>query len=241
MSNTKLFQLVGKSSLITGATGGFGESLVKGYINCGQNVTAVGRKKEKLEALKTLGATPVELDLNNSVDIKNFCKNCEPFDNIIISHGIHGARPMRMLTPEYSLSVIQTNLISVLDLLSNLLRAKKINSPGRIIIISSVSAHMGASTAIPYAAAKAGVESAARGLARDLLHKNITVNCIAPAAIETPLFENSKSPVLDEKNYPLGIGNVDDVSAAALFLSLNGSKYITGESIILDGGCTWLF
>ena len=239
--NSHLLKLVGTRTLITGATGGFGESLVRAYLNEGQQVTAIGRNANALNQLQTLGAQTVSLDVNQSSDVKAFSKTCEAFDQVIISHGIDGARPMRMLTAEYSLNVIQTNLISVLDLLSHLLRARKVNSPGRVIVISSISAHMGASTAIPYAASKAGVESAVRGLARDLLHKSITVNCIAPAGIQTALFKDSNSPVLDEANYPLGSGRVEDVSNAALFLSLEGSKYITGETIILDGGCTWLF
>lgn len=239
--NPHLLKLVGSRTLITGATGGFGESLVRAYLNEGQQVTAIGRNASALNQLQTLGAQTVSLDVNQSSDVKAFSKTCEAFDQVIISHGIDGARPMRMLSAEYSLNVIQTNLLSVLDLLSHLLRARKINSPGRIIVISSISAHMGSSTAIPYAASKAGVESAVRGLARDLLHKAITVNSIAPAGIETTLFKGSNAAILNELNYPLGSGQVEDVSNAALFLSLEGSKYITGETIILDGGSTWLF
>jgi len=241
MSNDdSLFQLVGKNTLITGATGGFGEELSKAYINYGQNVTALGRNVEALDKLKMLGADCIELDMNNTSAIKEFAKTCVAFDNIILSHGTHGARPLRMLSQEFCQNVIQTNLISVLDLLSNLVRSRKINSPGRIILISSISAHMGASTAVPYAASKSALEGVMRSLAREFLRKDVTVNTIAPAAIKTPLFEGSDSPVLDEKNYPLGVGNVQDVANAAIFLSLRGSKYITGESIILDGGSTWL-
>lgn len=241
LKNHDLYQLVGKNTLITGASGGFGYGLVEAFKKNGQNITALGRDVSKLEKIKSMCSKTLSLDMKNSDEIKNFSKTCDVFDNIIISHGISGARPMRMLSTDFSLNVIQTNLLSTLDLLSNLLRSQKINSPGRIIFISSISAHMGASTAIPYAASKAGTEAAMRGLARDLLRKEITVNSIAPAAIETPIFEGYKtSDVLDEKNYPLGIGCVEDVANAALFLALKGSAYITGETIILNGGCTWL-
>jgi NAD(P)-dependent dehydrogenase (short-subunit alcohol dehydrogenase family) len=178
--------------------------------------------------------------LTQTSDVKEFAKNCDKFDNIILAHGIHGARPMRMLSPDFSLKVIEANLLSTLDLMSNLLRAKKINSPGRIVFISSVAAHMGALNTIAYAASKAGGEAAMNGLARDLMHKEITVNSLAPAAIETALFLGHKSEVLDEKLYPLGIGQTSDVANAALFLCLEGSRYITGETIVLDGGATWL-
>jgi len=239
--NRELFELIGERTLITGATGGFGKAITKAFLDNNQKVTALGRDSQNLQDLTTFGAKAIEVDLNNAKAVKEFCKSCDDFDNIIISHGIDGARPMRMLNPDYTSNVIQTNLLSVLDLLANLLRAKKVNFPGRIVFISSISAHMGASTAVPYAASKAGAEAAMVALARDLLHKGVTVNSIAPAAIETPLFKGNKSPLLDEKNYPLGIGCVDDVANTALFLCMKGSKYITGETIILDGGCTWLF
>jgi NAD(P)-dependent dehydrogenase (short-subunit alcohol dehydrogenase family) len=235
-----LFELNGERTLITGATGGFGKILTQTFLENNQKVTALGRDVSNLNDLTAIGANSVGLDLNNTEAVKNFCKSCDIFDNVIISHGILGARPMRMLSPEYTLNVIQTNLLSVLDLLANLLRAKKINFPGRIVFISSISAHLGANTAVPYAASKAGAEAAIVALARDLLHKGVTVNSVAPAAIETPMFKGSKSPLLEEKNYPLGNGDVKDVANAALFLCLKGSKYITGETIILDGGCIWL-
>jgi NAD(P)-dependent dehydrogenase (short-subunit alcohol dehydrogenase family) len=240
MPNSPLFELVGKKTLITGATGGFGGALLRTFLEHGQNVTAVGRNATNLSNLKSTGATPINLDLNDSPAVKEFAKSCESFDQIILAHGINGPRPMRMISPEFSMNVIQTNLLSTLDLLSNLLRARKINSPGRIVYISSISAHFGANNNTAYAASKAGGEAAMLGLARDLLHKGITVNSVAPAAIETPLFEGSKPKVLDELNYPLGKGTPEDVANACLFLCTEGSKFITGETIILDGGSTWL-
>jgi NAD(P)-dependent dehydrogenase (short-subunit alcohol dehydrogenase family) len=240
LKNQHLYELIGKNTLITGASGGFGEALVKAFSNQGQEVTAVGRNLEKLEKISGDCSETVVLDLNDSEAVKDFSKTCKKFDNIILAHGINGPRPMRMISPEFSFNVIQTNLLSTLDLLSNLLRAQKINSPGRVVFLSSVSAHMGANNNTAYAASKAGGEAAMSGLARDLLRKEITVNSIAPAAIETPLFEGAKPQILDEKNYPLGLGKIDDVANAAIFLCLKGSTYITGETIILDGGCTWL-
>jgi NAD(P)-dependent dehydrogenase (short-subunit alcohol dehydrogenase family) len=235
-----LLTLNGKTTLITGASGGFGAALVKAFAGQGQEVTALGRSAEKLKKISEVCSETVELDLNDSVAVKNFTKSCRKFDNLVLAHGINGPRPMRMISPEFTFNVIQTNLLSTLDLLSNLLRAQKINSPGRVVFISSVSAHMGANNNTAYAASKAGAEAAMVGLARDFLHKGITVNSIAPAAIETPLFDGGKPPVLDEKNYPLGNGEVDDVANASLFLCLSGNKYMTGETVILDGGSTWL-
>jgi NAD(P)-dependent dehydrogenase (short-subunit alcohol dehydrogenase family) len=240
LKNQYLYDLVGSNTLVTGATGGFGGILVKAFASQGQQVTAVGRNLDKLNMISEYSSESIQLDLNDNIAVKEFTKSCKKFDNIILAHGVNGPRPMRMISPEFTLNVIQSNLLSTLDLLSNLLRAQKINSPGRIIFISSVSAHMGANNNTAYAASKAGGEAAMAGLARDLLKKQITVNSIAPAAIETPLFEGAKPAVLDEKNYPLGLGKIEDVANASIFLCLKGSAFITGETIILDGGCTWL-
>jgi len=238
MSNLHLMSVVGKTTLITGASGALGSEIAKAYIEQGQIVTAIGRNSDKLSGLKSLGAKTVEFDMNNHQEIYKFSKDCEPFANIILCHGIHGARPMRMLSNEFSESVIQTNLLSTLNLLSNLIRARKINSPGRVILISSISAHIGSKTTIPYSASKAGAEAAMKGLASDFLHKEITVNSIAPAAILTPLWQTD-APLLREEIYPLGSGMPKDVANACIFLSLEGSKFITGETVILDGGGKW--
>jgi NAD(P)-dependent dehydrogenase (short-subunit alcohol dehydrogenase family) len=239
MSN-QLFIINGKKTLITGATGAFGFDIASEFKKHGQNVTGLGRSDQGLGKLQSIGANAIKLDMNDENAIKDFCKNCEPFDNIILSHGIPGSRPMRMLSHEFALNIIQTNLISTLDLLSNLLRARKINSPGRIVFFSSIAARMGANNNIAYAASKLGGEAAMNGLARDLLKKEITVNSIAPAGIETPIYAGTKPAVLDASNYPLGLGLIEDTTNAAMFLCLNGSKYITGETIIMDGGSLWI-
>jgi len=236
----QLFEINGKKTLITGATGAFGFDIASEFKKRGQDVTGLGRNDDSLEKLKALGINGVKLDINDESAIKDFCKSCEVFDNIILSHGIPGTRPMRMLSHEFSLDIIQTNLISTLDLLSNLLRSRKINSPGRIVFFSSIAARMGANNNIAYAASKLGGEAAMNGLARDLLKKEITVNSIAPAGIETPIYAGTKPAVLDASNYPLGLGLIEDTTNAAMFLCLNGSKYITGETIIMDGGSLWI-
>ena len=146
-----------------------------------------------------------------------------------------------MTSKQYLNDIIQSNLISTLDFLANLIRSNKINRPGRIIFISSISSQIGANTAVPYAASKAGTEAALAGLARDVLKKEITVNSICPAPIETPLWQgNIKNVVTNLHDYPLGLGKPEDVANACIFLCLNGSKFITGEKIIMDGGANWI-
>jgi len=237
MFKNEILKLNGEKTLITGATGGIGKEIVKVFSRYNQKITALGRSIEKLNELNDMCLETKSIDINNESEIKNYVKNIEKIDNLILCHGIIGARPMRMVGKSFLNEVIQNNLISTIDFVSNLLRSNKINKPGRIIFISSVSAHMGANNTVPYAASKAGAEIAFKGLARDLLKKDITVNSICPAAIDTPLWEgNIGNAVNNIEDYPLGLGEVEDVANACVFLCLNGSKFITGESIILDGG-----
>ena len=116
----QLFQINGKRTLITGATGAFGFDIASEFKKHGQDVTGLGRNDASLEKLKALGVNGIKLDINDESAIKDFCKSCDAFDNVILSHGIPGTRPMRMLSHDFSLNIIQTNLISTLDLLSNL-------------------------------------------------------------------------------------------------------------------------
>lgn len=237
----KLETVNGKRTLITGVTGGLGEIIAKKFKDCGQEIIGIGRSQEKLNKLNSYCDEKIVLNLNDEQDVKNFSKQIKPIDNIILSNGIHGARPLRMTSKQYLNDIIQSNLISTLDFLANLIRSNKINRPGRIIFISSISSQIGANTAVPYAASKAGTEAALAGLARDVLKKEITVNSICPAPIETPLWQgNIKNVVTNLHDYPLGLGKPEDVANACIFLCLNGSKFITGEKIIMDGGANWI-
>ena len=203
-----LNKLNGNRTLITGVTGGLGEIIAKKFKDCGQEVIGIGRSQEKLNKLNSYCNEKIVLNLNDELNVKNFSKQMEPIDNIILSHGIKGPRPLRMTSKQYLNDVIQSNMISSLDLVANLIRSNKINRPGRIIFISSISSQIGANTAAPYAASKAGTEAGLVGLARDMLKKEITVNSVHPAPIETPMWQgNIKNVVTNLHDYPLGLGN----------------------------------
>lgn len=236
-----LAKINGKTTLITGATGGLGEEILKLFTSSGQKVIALGRSEEKLNKIKNDSVVPVSLDLNDEEAVKKFTKEVEAFDNLILCHGINGPRPMRMLSRKSIRDVIESNLISTLDFVAALLRANKINKPGRIVFISSISAYIGANNIVAYAASKAGCDAAFNGLARDLLKKDITVNSIAPAAIDTPLWKGNISNIVTNlHDYPLGLGSPEDVANATAFFCLQWSKFITGEALIMDGGARWI-
>lgn len=240
--HTDLFNLNGSSTLITGGTGAIGYDIAKKFAELGQQVFILGRNQEKLSIIKNeiKDINTIQVDITDESQQKDFAKNCAHFDNIILAHGIPASRPLRMVDAKYINEVIQVNLVSTISFLACLQRARKINSPGRIVFFSSVAARMGAANNVAYSASKLGGEAAMNSIARDFLKKGITVNSICPAGIETPIYAGTKPKVLDPSLYPLGGGQVSDTTSATVFLCLKGSMFITGESIILSGGTKWL-
>jgi NAD(P)-dependent dehydrogenase (short-subunit alcohol dehydrogenase family) len=240
MFDEKLLELNGARSLVVGITGGLGLEIAHSLKQARQDVFGIGRNKEKLNQLKKYDFEIASLDITCEDSIIDFAKSCPAFDNIILCNGINGPRPARMCNDNFVRSVLDNNLIGSINLISNLLRKKKIASPGRVVFMSSISCHIAATNSAAYAASKGGGEAFFRGLARELMKKDITVNSVAPAAIETPIFEGNRPKVLNPDLYPLSSGHPSDVSNAVLFLLQNGARFITGETLILDGGATWL-
>lgn len=240
MFEKELLQINGSKTLIVGATGDIGTQIAMTLKNLDQEIHGVGRNKKKLNDLEKLGIETSEIDIGDENAIVDFAKSCENFDNVILCSGVNGPRPSRMCNDAFIRGVINTNLLGIMNFTSNLIRRNKICSPGRIVFISSIACHIAATNNAAYAASKGGAESFFRGVARELLRKNITVNSIAPAAIETSLFEGNKPEILNADLYPLGVGQTEDVANATAFLLQNGAQYITGETLILDGGATWL-
>ena len=229
-----LLSLNGTRTLLTGAFGGLGFGILNSFLENGQHVTATSRHNhEKFNANKAVEI--VKVDLNDEEAVTSFAKNTEPFDNVVLCHGISGLRPIPMLTPAYSREILQTNFVSKTHLVSALIKNKKISSPGRLVNVSSISAHYGSKHVAIYSSSNAASESFMRSVGKAFLKKKITVNSVAVNAIWTPVFEglSADNPVFDT---PLGQGEVVDVANAVFFLCQNGSNFITGETLFLTGG-----
>jgi len=111
------------------------------------------------------------------------------------------------------------------------------------VAISSIAAHTGTEGLSPYTASKASLSLSVKVLARELARKKIRVNAISPGMVRTPIFKPEEKEYLDniEKQvYPLGLGEPDDIAAAAAFFLSEKSNYITGADLIMSGGCTWV-
>ncbi len=238
--------LKNKNIIVTGASGGIGNSIVKKLNDCGANILASGTKIEKLEELKSKfkNIKTLKFDISQQDKIEEFIENAntELGGNlycIVNNAGItQDNLAIRMSLEEWK-KVIDINLTSTF-LLSKFAIKKMIkNKLGKIINITSVVGHTGNLGQSNYTASKAGIVAMSKSLAIEYAKKNININCISPGFIKTAMTDK-----IDEKFKELIIskipsarlGEPEDIANAVLFLASDQSNYINGETIHVNGG-----
>lgn len=240
------FSLSEKVVLVTGASSGIGRQIALSCAQAGATIIASGRNRERLDAttssLPGIGHRAVVLDLSDDAAVKSAVANIGKVDGMVHSAGISLLAPLRLATRSHVETQLEANLIGPMLLTQQLLLKNAINSGGSLLFISSISAHIGVHGVSSYSASKGGLEAMARSLAMEVVKKGIRVNCLAPGLVQTPMFESALSTTggLEEtiKRYPLGLGQPEDVANAAIFFLSHASRWITGTSLIIDGGHT---
>jgi len=241
-----MFDLTGKSALITGASGGIGADIARVLHGAGTTVALSGTRVEPLEALAAeLGARAHVLACNLSdaqaVEAlpKQAAEAMGAVDILVNNAGITRDNLfMRMSDAEWA-EVIEVNLTSTMRLCRGVLRGMIKARWGRIVNISSVVGATGNPGQANYAASKAGMVGMSKSLAYEVASRGITVNCIAPGFIETAmtdkLTEDQKGKILAQ--IPAGrMGHASEIAAAALYLSSPEAAYVTGASLHVNGG-----
>ena len=241
-----MFDLQGKKALITGASGGIGKEIAKVLIEHNAEVCISGRNHEELNDLKkTLGKKchVVTCDLSKKDEILELVKKTEEFmeyiDILINNAGITKDNIfLRMSESEWE-DVLNVNLNSTFNILKLITKGMVKRKYGRIINISSVVGVTGGAGQVNYSASKAGLIGLTKSLSQEIATRNITVNCIAPGFIETPMTEKlddqRKDAILN--SIPMNrIGTPKDLSSAIIFLASQESSYITGQTLHINGG-----
>ena len=239
-----------KVALVTGASRGIGRAIAESLSLNGARVIANYNKSEKeitslVESMKNKHCTieAFHADVTNGKEVERMVdevvKRYERIDILINNAGLRRDSFLALMSDEDWGKVIDTNLKSVFYVTKWVSRVMMRQREGNIINISSLSAFKGLAGQTNYAASKGGVISFTRAAARELSRFGIRVNAIAPGLIETDILKAMDQEVLKKlvQEIPLGrIGTVDDVVGAVLFLASNKSDYITGETILIDGG-----
>jgi len=234
-----------KNILITGASGGIGNALVKKFVELGGNVLGTGTKTEKLDMIKKQypNIKVKKFDISEHSKIEEF------IDNVVLELGgidilINNAGTnmdnlsLRMKDDEWK-KVININLTSTFLLTKHSIKKMLKNKFGRVVNITSIVGHTGNTGQANYSASKAGIIAMSKSLATEYAKKNITVNCVSPGFIVSDMTMNiaEKVKLYLTSRIPMGkLGTGEDVSNCVAFLSSDQASYITGETIHVNGG-----
>ena len=235
-----------KNIIITGASGGIGNAIVKELYENEANILATGTKKEKLEDLKSRfkNIKILSFDISQHKQIDEFIDNATKelggeLNCIVNNAGIAKDNlAIRMSFEEWK-NVIDTNLTSTFLLSKAAIKKMLKNKNGKVINITSVVGHTGNLGQANYTAAKAGIVAMSKTLALEYAKKNINVNCISPGFIKTNMTEMIDSKYKDiiiSKIPSARLGEPGDIANAVLFLASNQSDYINGETLHVNGG-----
>ena len=241
-----MFDLTGKTALVTGATGGIGAEIARALHGAGAHVVLSGTRESVLADLATeLGGRTsiVPANLSDSAAVDGLIGLAEAaagqVDILVANAGItRDGLLLRMKDDDWE-QVLKVNLESYFRLSRSALRGMMKRRFGRIIGITSVVGVMGNPGQANYAASKAGMIGFSKSLAQEVATRGVTVNCVAPGFIESPmtdaLNEAQKAQILT--NIPTGrLGSGGDVAAACVYLASDEAAYMTGQTLHVNGG-----
>ena len=234
-----------KNILITGASGGIGNGLIKKFVSLGGNVLGTGTKIEKLDLIKKQypNIKVKKFDISEHSKIEEFIDDAilelGGLDILINNAGINVDNlSLRMKNEEWQ-KVINVNLTSTFLITKHSIKKMLKNKFGRVVNITSVVGHTGNLGQSNYAASKAGIIGMSKSLAIEYAKKNITINCVSPGFIVSDMTMNiaEKVKMYLTSRIPMGkLGSAEDVSNCVAFLSSVQASYITGETIHVNGG-----
>ena len=238
--------LENKNIIVTGASGGIGNSIVNKLNKAGANILASGTRIEKLEELKKNfeNIKILKFDISQSDKIAEFIENATnelggSLDGLVNNAGItQDNLAIRMSLEEWQ-KVININLTSTFLMSKFAIKKMLKNKSGKIVNITSVVGHTGNLGQANYTASKAAIVAMSKSLAIEYAKKNININCISPGFIKTAMTDNIDEKfkeVIVSKIPSARLGEPDDIANAVLFLSSDQSDYINGETIHVNGG-----
>lgn len=238
-----------KSVLITGASSGLGKACAQRLAADGYRVILAGRNQPSLEAVAAeCGARYYVCDVKDETATRDMLgevkQQCGPIHGWVLAAGIQELRPLMMEAVSSLQKTWEVNVLGTLGLLAQALKLRLVAKGGSIVLFSSAATLSGGAGLVSYAASKGALEAAARSLAIELAGQHIRVNSLAPGVILTPMSERYLGKLKPEQvealrqAHPLGFGDPSDIAGTVGFLLSNDARWITGTTLVIDGGLT---
>lgn len=249
--NDSPFQLTGKRILVTGSSSGLGRAIAIEVSRMGAQVIITGRNETRLqetfEQLEGSGHIAIAGDLSDADFPGQLVAKIDgKLDGIVLNAGIMKLLPIQFLTDEWIETMSNVNYKAPVKITRDLVKAKKLNKGASFVFITSINGGVvGTKAQSMYASTKAGLTGFVKALAVDLGPRQIRLNCIAPGMVLTEgskgVYETLTEEEVHEdlKKYPLGrYGQPEDIAYAAVYLLSNASSWMTGTTMVIDGGFT---
>lgn len=245
--------IAGKTILVTGAASGIGRQCSVDFSNAGANLILLDLNQEALDATKELCNPDVKIycgavDLTQVDAVTNFVTNAvavvAPVDGVLHCAGIEKTLPFNKLSDEDYKRIYNVNVLGALNVMKPIMKGKNHGENTHFVLISSITSIVGRPGVAAYAASKGAILSMVKTIALEIAPKGMTINCISPGTILTPLMQQMMESLTEDQRmerqegFPLGLGRPSDIANTAMFLLSDGARWITGQNIVVDGGYT---
>lgn len=251
--NNPFFSIDQKTFVITGASSGIGRQSAIDFSNAGANLVLLGRDKERLSETQKMCNTGrkcniyccdlTDISTMEQVGGRIVAEN-GLIDGMLYCAGIEKTLPYNKLTSADYSRIFDVNVVGAVNLLKYLTKKGVRAEHAKYVIVASITAVIGRPGVSAYAASKGALVSLVKTLSLEMAQKGLTINCISPGTILTPLMMKMMESLTPEQQeerrsgFPLGLGTPSDVSNTAMFLLSDAARWITGQNIIVDGGYT---